>query len=292
MNPSLRNRNLTRAGIASLEMVMSLPFLLGLGAMIISIGIAGVHRTTTTTQARHDIWKMRTNQPENTRSAPLSIGASADAGAIQGEATSSFKVYDWLGGSKTARSKAAVLGGVWNHREVTEFTDSPGSPHFPTLLRVVGAPAGLVNLVNGIVSLLAFKPGNQSEIDQAAQGAADADSQVEDRREDIERKLRELREELAELQRQRAELVRQRDEKQAELNRLRDEYDQLVQNGASPAALNAKQQQINQAQSELNSLNQQIQVKDQQIAAKQQEIRDWEKARDDAEAQGADIPNG
>lgn len=272
-----------RRGLASLEFILSLPILMLLGACLFSIAISGVNRISTISEARNSVWSLRSNQSPETKSKPLFIGSAPTAGVIRRESINQFQIYSWLGGTRTTQSTAAVLGGVWDHKEITDFSQSPSGPHVATVLRAAGASNDLVSAVQTVTSIFNLNDlPNQEEVDNAGRDADEADRQAEQSRQEIRRLIAQKKADKEVMIRQRDDLIRRRDAKQSEVDRLQSEYDQLVANNASPEAIRAKREELNAAQSDLRDLNQQIDDKNTDISDIEREITDLETALQNA----------
>ena len=278
-----------RQGMAPLELVFSLPIILAIGGIIFTLGLAGVNNLSAVSGVRHEVWKMRPNAPEEFTSRPLAIASDADAGAIEGDKELSFGVYSWLGGSHTTQSRAAVLGGTWDHREIQEFQNAPGTPHIATILRAVGADQQFVDAANLIIGLLSFSPLNQGELDDAQEGANEAQQELDAHRQAIQDKINELEEEKAALESQRDALVQQRSAKQAQADQLSQQIQNLIDNDAPQSQIDGLQDDLDQLEDEIDQLDDQIDDKNDQIDAKQDEIDQWQDEWNDAEQEGASI---
>ena len=156
-------RRTNRTGLASLEFVMGLPFLMMVMAIIYAVAYAGVHKTKVVLQARHQVWTMREDQHSHrldnyrrisdTKPMKLSIDTPINdmPGEISGTGTSTWTTYAWLGGNKTAQSKALVITGTWDHSEITEFNSN--GPHISVLERIVGIEGlSLIKTLDQIIS--------------------------------------------------------------------------------------------------------------------------------------------
>lgn len=163
-NLTSRSSRNKRAGMAPLEFIMGLPFLMGVMAIIWAVAYAGVHKTKVVLQARNQVWAMReesnTHSLENYKrlkdTKPLSwlifrIGNEMP-GQVSGVGSSSWETYAWLGGNETTKSSTLLITGTWDHSEVTEFNSS--GPHLGVLDRIVGLEdVGLIKTLDQIISL-------------------------------------------------------------------------------------------------------------------------------------------
>ena len=160
-----QSRRTNRTGMASLEFVMGLPFLMMVMAMIYAVAYAGVHKTKVVFQVRHQVWTMREDSHSHTLqnykrikdTKPLRLlsGASENdmPGEISGIGSSSWTTYVWLGGNKNTKSKTVIITGTWDHKEITEFNSS--GPHFSVLERIGGIEnLGLLKILDTIISFV------------------------------------------------------------------------------------------------------------------------------------------
>ncbi len=159
-----RGRRTNRAGMAPLEFVMGLPFLMMVMAIIYAVAYAGVHKTQVVLQARHQVWTMREDTHSHSlenykrvkdtkplRLISLLVGKEMP-GEISGIGSSSWKTYPWLGGNKTTKSRTVLITGTWDHTEITEFNSS--GPHFSVLERIAGIEGiGLIKSLDRIISI-------------------------------------------------------------------------------------------------------------------------------------------
>lgn len=136
-----------RNGMASLEFVMGVPFLMLVMACIYTLAYAGVSKTDMVCQVRHQVWSMRESSHshnlqnykriDDTQPMTLTAGTSEKdmPGEISGTRSGSWSTYSWLG-SHTSQSGTMIITGTWDHTEITNF-DSNG-PHFSVLQRIGG----------------------------------------------------------------------------------------------------------------------------------------------------------
>lgn len=289
-------------GSAPLEFVLCLPFLLALLAMIVSVGTASMDKAGVAITARREVWKMRDDpgavgpnlvDVEVKENVPLSVIDSLNpkSGMVYGESERQTRVFHWVTGPVESRSGAAVLGGSWDHRQITDFEDQPGSPHFGLIERVAGGDGAATRQ---LTQLLAFVLGglpNQNEIDQAEQEKQQANEKYNEQRKKIEQEMDRIREEIKELEKERDALVSQRDAKQREkdalIERRRQLEDEAAKQNPVPQGLrdqiNELTRDINKLTEDINNLNAQIQTKNNQIAAKQQELQAWQDSLNQAD---------
>lgn len=148
IKPRSSNR---RKGIASLEFVLGLPFLVLVAAIIFTVAFAAVNKISVVSEARQATWKMRKEEggssdledsTRNTETKPMVIssgfggGGGELPGEVSGTASTKFKTYQWLGGEHETKSGTTLIFGTWDHQELKEFTDNPDGPHFDVLGRV------------------------------------------------------------------------------------------------------------------------------------------------------------
>lgn len=151
--------------MASLELVLGMPFLLLVVATAWSIVMTGLGQQVASIEARHHGWSMRTatgGTPAQVHSAtrtsspqPLtSLDPNSDILIAMTER--SVGVAGWLGGSVVARGRVAVTIGTWDHRDVPEMNNA--GPHiflFPRLALqgISGIQANAQGLVQSFVDL-------------------------------------------------------------------------------------------------------------------------------------------
>jgi hypothetical protein len=152
-----------RAGLATVEFVMGLPFLMLVMAIIYAVAYAGVNKTKAVFQVRHQVWKMREDHQKHklqdykrvkdTKPMQLTAGTSENnmPGEISGSGISNWKTYSWLGGNKTTKSKTVIITGTWDHKEITNFNND--GPHFSVLQRIGGMQGlGPLTVLEKIIS--------------------------------------------------------------------------------------------------------------------------------------------
>lgn len=151
-----------RQGMASLELVMGLPFLMFLIASIWAIGRVGLAKQAAAIQVRHYAWQQRL-EPEQ-RSSKLSSQSLADpdhamaltsiafpgSGILHGETKQQVSVPNWLGGQVNPTAKTAMTVRTWSHREVDM---SSSRPHFGLFLRMGEDPGGVIRIFKSIFNL-------------------------------------------------------------------------------------------------------------------------------------------
>ncbi len=145
-----------RRGIATLELVMSLPILVFLIAMLFTLYFAMLKKSHLTMEMRHKAWLKRSNPDEN-KAAPWSTLSSHESGTEQVSATRRVTSYtNWY--PKVPRKITwgnVVLTGAWDERQV-DYTG--GAPHLEVLVDMMLAQGGVkgspsqVKALKGIVS--------------------------------------------------------------------------------------------------------------------------------------------
>ena len=303
-------RQMRRRAMAPLELVMSLPFLLGVFAMLLSIGFVSLEKARVVVAARHDVWTLRQDPSaspagmqveSDSNPKPFSVtGANHDtSGLVYGKVTGNAKRFAWLGGPVQPQGQAAVLAQSWDSKQVSDFDDQPDGPHLSVLDRMIGGNGAVGALAGGLLgALLGGNLPNQAEIDQAGAEADKAEQRAREERDKLVQKIEELKQELAVLEAERQELVDQRtakqqerDSKQAELDQLREDAEEM-----DPVPQSVKDQikqledEIAQLDDEIDDLDQQIAVKDQQIKQKKKEIEQYEEALEKADDEIGKLP--
>ncbi len=283
----IESRSYQRRGVAPLEFVMQLPFLLAIAAMIASVGAASLDYCGAVSRARHAVWKLRDDPNSGgaelavkqvEANHPLSIvnGGESQQGEVYGEVHKTTEIFSWIGGDNTSKGRSAVLSGSWDHSQVSEFNTT--APHLGIADRMLGGNGDIGSTVGSIVSaLLHGGLNNAAQNDPAVQQAGDdvdqAEADLEEKKKEVDRLIGEMEEELQQLREERQqlvdeknELIDQRDQKQQELNQLQQ------QAATSNPVPNSLQQQIQDAEDAIDDLNDQISEKNNQISQKDQEI--------------------
>jgi hypothetical protein len=136
-----------RSGVATLEFVLGIPFLMLVMAIVFTVAYSGVNQTKTVFQARHQVWKMRESGNSHNLAdykrvsdtkpmyllAPL--GQNNMPGEVSGAGQATWSTYSWLlGGSVSTKSKTVIITGTWDHKEITNFNSN--GPHFSVLGRI------------------------------------------------------------------------------------------------------------------------------------------------------------
>src|SRR5262245_36895212 len=108
-----------QSGMAPLELVMSLPFVLVVAAMTMSLGFAALGRYDAATNARYAAWKMRSDpnsKPDGVvessykkSTALSSFSIDALDGEIYVRTQREVQLFPWLGNMANAESGTAVL---------------------------------------------------------------------------------------------------------------------------------------------------------------------------------------
>lgn len=305
------NRNPYRArqnGIAPLEMVMSLPFLVGMVAMTASLGWVALYRSMACAEVRHEVWRLRTdpqqsapelNKKETKTTSPLGPQdfnpfASPLAGEVYGEIEHVLTLYTGFGTAKP-QGRAAVLANTWDDRSLDGDFDG-GGPHVKILYRMaLGIGLGAVS---GLGGLRDMKLPNQSEVD-AAQGEIDkAEEQTEKLKEEYRKIIDDLKKRYEEVKKERDQLVAERQKLIDERNKLDKEIAELERqiaeqdppNPALVAELEKKKAERNKLTQEIDQKTAEIQAKEREMAAIQEEIRRHEQAMEDAQEDVEGLP--
>lgn len=108
----------TRRGIATLELVLALPLILGLVVGLVWLGYCVIGGTRVLSQVRHDVWKNRFEKPVGQ---PFIFSRN---NRIDAEVSEEISVTPILRSEEGARAKLATEGGNWDHRSI-QFTSSP-----------------------------------------------------------------------------------------------------------------------------------------------------------------------
>lgn len=264
-------------------------------------------------QARNQVWKMRDPDAENdlhefTKSGdePLYMLAGSDSGLIEGEAVTEFKTFNWLGGSHDANSKAALVAGTWDHRQLTSFSSQPGSPHIGEMGRALNMSDGMVETINFIASIVVMDFNNlpnQDEIDDAGEQADAAQEEADGAMAEIDKnidrvkaELAKLKEELAELEAEKKALEDEKDVLEGELADLQAQKNAIKPPDTVPQslldAIAAKQNEIAAKQAEIDAVKVKIGKKKDEIKAKEDELEAWEDGKDQANGETAGLPGG
>lgn len=124
-----------RRGLASLELVLSLPLIVSMALLIFAVGRAGLGKTEVAVRARSEAWSARRDA---TGAPALRMAtAQADAAAVEKTASKTVPLAPALNlGESTAVSRHAVLAGVWDDRaRLSQFRGrGPHLDALPTLL--------------------------------------------------------------------------------------------------------------------------------------------------------------
>ncbi len=151
-----RRRASGRRGIATLELVMSLPVLVFLIAMLFTLYFATLKKSHLTMEMRHKAWLKRSN-PDATKAAPWSTLTSHESGTERVSATRRVTSYtNWYPNvPRDIKWGNVVLTGAWDERQVDY---SGGAPHLDVLVEMILAQGGVkgntsqVKALKGIVS--------------------------------------------------------------------------------------------------------------------------------------------
>jgi hypothetical protein len=123
-----------RCGLATLELVLALPFLVALAAIIVSVARAGIVKSEVTVQARNDAWKKRHGASRGTALFFLPDDVQPDKvdDTVEGQASRAVKVSAVLNGiAPVAKSRHSVMAASW------DFHDLPKEPpHLELAVRI------------------------------------------------------------------------------------------------------------------------------------------------------------
>jgi hypothetical protein len=299
------NNNPKRRGVAPLEFVMQLPFLLGIAAMIASVGAASLDYCGAVNRSRHEVWKLRDDpnsggtalavkqvQPNHPLSA-VNAGESQQ-GEVYGEVHKTTNVFSWIGGDQTSKGRSAVLSGSWDHSQVTEFDTT--APHLGVADQMLGGDGSIGQTLGSIISALLHgglddAAQNDPAVQQAGDDVDKAEADLEEKKKEVDRQIGKMEEELQRLRDERQKLVDEKNDLIDQRNQKQQELNQLKQQAAnSDPVPNSLQQQIDDAEDAIDDLNDQISEKNHQISQKDQEIAHQEdmiqQAKDEREKLG------
>ncbi|MBY0525259.1 MAG: hypothetical protein K2R98_17765 [Gemmataceae bacterium] len=125
-----------RAGLATFELVMTMPLILLLFAVIFAIAQGGLARSRAVIQSRADAWKGRDKPAPTLPEYPPSWSASVATryGHIDGSKTVPIRyrsVKNILTSGHPLQNRTTahhfVLGGTWDHRQVTDYGPPPSN---------------------------------------------------------------------------------------------------------------------------------------------------------------------
>jgi hypothetical protein len=137
-----------RGGIASLELVMSIPLLVATTLIIFAFAEAGMTKLSVAIQARHSAWKKRARAHADQ---PLTIEPGLRQGTVFDMAERSVHVRVHFGViSEVARSRAEVGAAPWDDPDVHFEADVPTFvPHVNVLERLISSlgPDGVGNFL-------------------------------------------------------------------------------------------------------------------------------------------------
>ena len=145
-----------RRGIATLELVMSLPILVFLIAMLFTVYFATIKKSQLTMEVRHNAWRPRAN-PDPGKSASFGLLQSHQSGTERAELTRRVTSYTNLYPNvpRNITWGNVVLTGSWDEKQV-DF--SGGLPHMRVLVQMilvqggVKANASQVKALDGLIS--------------------------------------------------------------------------------------------------------------------------------------------
>lgn len=295
-----------RNGLAPLEMVLSLPILVGVSAMIFSLGWTTLYRSNAAAEARQKVWQLRADPTKaapklkskryTTTTALSASNLNPLSGALYGEVKHEIELYVGFGRA-TPKGRSCVVTNTWDHKALGGDFNGNG-PHYRVLGRM-----GLAAAAGAVAGL-----GNFGSMDLPNQGAIDAvDGQIAQADAEREQREQQYREMIAELRRQheaaRIERDRLKAEQQALINQ-RDAVDQQMQDLEKQIAAHSPPDQAlldrhRELRKERDALTGQIGEKQDQINAKQaemdrisKEIQQHEKAMGQAQNDANKLPTG
>ncbi len=267
---------------------MGLPFLMLLFSFILSLGFAFLNKTTVAIEARNEIWKLRDDE-SHWKDDALSVWSAADtdSGVVEDELSKNSKVATWLGGTLAVRSKAAVLTGTWDSRQVRVFDKE--EPHLTVIEKMLGGSGEVTEeVVSAIHQLLKLGslPG-QEEIEAANDEKNKAEEERDEKIEEMEDDIEEMKEELKKLEEERQKLQDEYDELERQRDDLKKKQDDLREQAEKfPPGSKERQDLLDQAdaldddikdvEDKMGVKNGEIRAKDQEIAAKKKEIDIYE----------------
>jgi hypothetical protein len=206
-----------RRGVAPIELVLCLPFLVGALALIFTLASAGLTKSQSAVSARHNAWRERNNvwQDSSTYTQSnssvagteavglilaLGPGYATNAGLLEGNDSRTVAVAHPGYESKilTTDANHFVLGGAWDHRRVPStdrgrlvpsnlFTSLPfdGMPDMSGFVDLLSADllANVGSLLDGSDITNALTQGKADAVKKIAeltQKAADIKDQIDD----------------------------------------------------------------------------------------------------------------
>jgi hypothetical protein len=124
-----------RRGIASLEFVLVLPFLLALTAGLFILGMGAEHKGHSIVAARHDAWRNRAQAPPGR---VLQLGADPLASKVQVVHQENYTPAFVIRTNFTAESRNGVVGNPWDSHAIP-FAPAQGNftPHLDPLSKIV-----------------------------------------------------------------------------------------------------------------------------------------------------------
>jgi hypothetical protein len=271
-----------RRGIAPLEFVMSLPFLVGVFAMILSVGVLAMHQSTCLVSARHKVWSQRpapnaASQPDDFESDPTTAFSLLEAlkplgGAVSGKVDSTAQLYFGFG-QHVASSDAKVLSNTWDYRnDNAEFAGS--GPHFGPLMWMI--PAGLLSDIDVLSDLLSMSEGSlpgADEIAKVREQAADLETGANKEKEKAdakyEKEITRLEDEYKTLEGEHEKLVTDRRTLQTKKDGVDREIATLK---AKTPRTDAEEERLDKLKIESGELKRDITAKDTAITKKRKEM--------------------
>lgn len=293
-----------RRGIAPLEMVMSLPFLVAMFAMITSLLAAAQWTARCSHSARHEVWKLRggssdgspvvRKEVKETRPFQIIRNANPLSGSIYGEVEKEMHLAKMVGDA-TAKGRALIVVNTWDHKAIEGDFDGNG-PHVNIMARMGEVLA--LSAVMGLASIRNIESFEMPDLSEAQGQLAEAEQQVSDMEEEYRQKIKELEEQYEKEKEKRDGFVK---EKQA-LEKKRDELDDKIaeleariaaQDPPSPALL----KELEGLKADRDQLTKDIAAKQRQIDASeaemrriQAELRKWQQGMQNANNDISELP--
>jgi hypothetical protein len=144
-----------RPGIASLEFVLVLPFLLALVAGLFILGMGAEHKGHTIVAARHDAWR---NRPQAAPGQTLQVWADPMASKVQATIRESYTPPMVLRTTFWAESRNSLVANPWDFHAIP-FAPGQGAftPHLDPLAKIaanIPIPTPLIPLLRTYAALM------------------------------------------------------------------------------------------------------------------------------------------
>ena len=286
----------SRRGMAPLEFVLGLPFLMLLFGFTFMLGFVILGQADTAITARHEVWKLRDSSSTWADDFfSVATAVEPDTGRADQVKREDVKIYSWLGGKAETRSRVVVLSGTWDSNQAQLFNKD--EPHLSVLDKMLDGPhlGPLSNLLGGKLKVgeataSVFRPllsldslDNMDEIKDADKEKDKQNEKVEAEKKKLEEEIKRIREELAKLIAERDALQAKYDEKAAERDKLQLEQVKLKSEAEKfPEGSKERNDLLSQAdaldgpidtlEAEMTKLSQEIQIKNAEIRVKQKEL--------------------